>query len=51
MGENQRAVGTQRTAENMMAIGTQRIGVNPRAEVACSHMLTSVRAKGHTRSA
>ena len=38
-------------SENPRAEGTQWTGVDPRAEMACSHLLDSIKTRGHTNNA
>ena len=47
-GDNPRAVGTQQTGENLRAVRTQQTCVDPRAEIARSHLPDSVKTRGRS---
>ena len=50
-GENPRAVRMQQTDENLSTVGTQQTGVDPRTEIALSHMPTSIETRGRIDNA
>ena len=47
MSVNIRATRMSRTGENLRAGETQQMGINPRTEVTCSHMLAFIESRGN----